>query len=136
MMGLEQKAETIEIRGSADLVSVRQAVRQISITLGFSLVDQTKIVTAASEIARNTLDYGGGGKMLLETLDAGLRQGLRLTFSDQGPGIPDIEQALQDGFTTGRGLGMGLGGAKRLANEFQIDSQVGQGTRITIIKWK
>jgi serine/threonine-protein kinase RsbT len=136
MMGLEQKAEIIEIRGAADIVSVRQAVRQLSIALGFSLVDQTKIVTAASELARNTLDHGGGGKVLLETLDTGLRWGLKLTFSDQGPGIPDIEQALQDGFTTGRGLGMGLGGAKRLANEFQIDSQVGQGTRITIVKWK
>jgi serine/threonine-protein kinase RsbT len=136
MMGLEQKAETMEIQSAADIVSVRQAVRQLSIALGFGLVDQTKIVTAASELARNTLDYGGGGKVLLETLDTGFRRGLRLIFSDEGPGIPDIEQALQDGFTTGRGMGLGLGGAKRLANEFQINSQVGQGTHITIVKWK
>lgn len=136
MMGLEQKAETLEIQGAADIVTVRQAVRKLSIALGFSLVDQTKIVTAASELARNTLDYGGGGKARLEALEVGCRRGLKLTFTDQGPGIPDIEQALQDGYTTGKGLGMGLGGAKRLANEFYIDSQVGQGTRITITKWK
>lgn len=131
-----QKTETMEIRSSADVVLVRQAVRQFAVEIGLGLVDQTKIVTAASELARNTLDYGGGGTATLETLQEGGRRGLRLTFDDQGPGIPDIEMALKDGFTTGNGLGMGLSGAKRLANEFEIASVVGQGTRVTIIRWK
>ncbi|MEH1864449.1 MAG: anti-sigma regulatory factor [Nostoc sp.] len=100
------------------------------------LVDQTKIVTAASELARNTLDYGGGGTVKLETLQEGRQRGLRLTFEDRGPGIPDIDLALKDGFTTGSGLGMGLGGAKRLANEFEIQSAVGEGTRVIIVRWK
>jgi serine/threonine-protein kinase RsbT len=111
-------------------------VRHFAVAIGFGLVDQTKIVTAASELARNTLDYGGGGTVLLETLQVGGRRGLRLTFEDQGPGIPDLEMALKDGFTTGKGLGMGLSGAKRLANEFEIESVVGEGTRITIVRWK
>jgi serine/threonine-protein kinase RsbT len=136
MMELERKVKTLEIQSPIDVVSVRQAVRQLSLDLGFSLVDQTKIVTAASELARNTLDHGGGGKVLIETVDVELRRALKLTFSDQGPGIPNIEQALQDGYTTGKGLGLGLGGAKRLANEFQIESRVGQGTRVMIVKWK
>jgi serine/threonine-protein kinase RsbT len=136
MMELERKVRTLEIQSPVDVVSVRQAVRQLCLDLGFSLVDQTKIVTAASELARNTLDHGGGGKVLIETVDVELRRVLKLTFSDQGPGIPNLEQALQDGYTTGKGLGIGLGGAKRLANEFQIESQVGQGTRVTIVKWK
>lgn len=131
-----QKSDTMEIQSSADVVLVRQAVRQLSVEIGLGLVDQTKIVTAASELARNTLDYGGGGIVKLETLQEGGRRGLRLIFEDQGPGIPDIEMALKDGFTTGGGLGMGLGGAKRLANEFEIESEVGQGTRITIVRWK
>lgn len=131
-----QKTETMDIQSSADVVLVRQAVRQFAIDIGFGLVDQTKIVTAASELARNTLDYGGGGTMKLETLQEGGRRGLRLTFEDQGPGIPDIEMALKDGFTTGGGLGMGLGGAKRLANDFAIESAVGEGTRVTIVRWK
>lgn len=131
-----QGSETIKIQASADVVVVRQAVRQIATELGFGLVDQTKIVTAASELARNTLDYGGGGTVQLEPLQEGRRRGIRLTFTDQGPGIPDIELALKDGFTTGTGLGMGLGGAKRLANEFSIKSTVGAGTRVTIIRWK
>ncbi|MBN3907542.1 MAG: anti-sigma regulatory factor [Nostoc sp. NMS1] len=131
-----QKTETIDIQSSGDVVSVRQAVRQLAVEIGFGLVDQTKIVTAASELARNTLDYGGGGTVKLETLQEGRRRGIRLTFEDRGPGISDIELALKDGFTTGSGLGMGLGGAKRLANEFEIQSTVGEGTRITIVRWK
>lgn len=131
-----EKAETVLIESSTDVILVRQAVRQSAISIGFGLVDQTKIVTAASELARNTLDYGGGGLMKLETLEAGGRRGIRLTFEDQGSGIPDIELALKDGFTTGSGLGMGLGGAKRLANEFVIESAIGEGTRVTIIRWK
>jgi serine/threonine-protein kinase RsbT len=131
-----QKTEEMKIQSSADVVLVRQAVRQFAIELGFGLVDQTKIVTAASELARNTLDYGGGGTVKLETLQEGGRRGLKLTFEDQGPGILDIEMALRDGFTTGGGLGMGLGGAKRLANEFEIKSVVGEGTRIVIVRWK
>jgi serine/threonine-protein kinase RsbT len=126
----------MSIQSSADVVLVRQAVRQFALELGFSLVDQTKIVTAASELARNTLEYGGGGTVKLEALEEGIRRGLRLTFEDTGPGIPDIELALKDGFTTGGGLGMGLSGSKRLVNEFNIISQVGVGTCITITKWK
>ncbi|KAF3883747.1 MULTISPECIES: anti-sigma regulatory factor [Nostocales] len=131
-----EKTETIEIQSSTDIVLVRQAVRQMSVEIGFSLVDQTKFVTAASELARNTLEYGGGGTVKLETLQEGRRRGLRLTFEDRGPGIADIDLALKDGFTTGSGLGMGLGGAKRLASEFEIQSVVGEGTRVTIVRWK
>ncbi|MDZ7991570.1 MAG: anti-sigma regulatory factor [Nostoc sp. EfeVER01] len=131
-----EKTETINIQSSIDVVLVRQSVRQLAVEIGFSLVDQTKIITAASELARNTLDYGGGGTVKLETLQEGRRRGLRLTFEDRGPGISDIELALKDGFTTGNGLGMGLGGAKRLANEFEIQSVVGEGTRIIIVRWK
>jgi len=126
----------MSIQSSADVVLVRQAVRQFAVELKFSLVEQTKIVTAASELARNTLDYGGGGTLKLEALQDGSRRGLRLTFEDQGPGIPDIDLALKDGYTTGGGLGMGLSGTKRLVNEFNIVSQVGKGTCITITKWK
>ena len=131
-----QRSETMSIQSSADVVLVRQAVRQRAVELRFSLVDQTKIVTAASELARNTLDYGGGGTLKLEVLEDGIRQGLQLTFEDKGPGIPDIQLALKDGFTTGTGLGMGLSGTKRLVNEFKIVSQVGEGTCVTITKWK
>ncbi|MDZ7955132.1 anti-sigma regulatory factor [Nostoc sp. DedQUE09] len=131
-----EKTETINIQSSTDVVLVRQSVRQLAVEIGFGLVDQTKIITAASELARNTLDYGGGGTVKLETLQEGRRRGLRLTFEDQGPGISDIELALKDGFTTGSGLGMGLGGAKRLASEFEIQSVVGEGTRIIIVRWK
>ncbi|MBD2522371.1 anti-sigma regulatory factor [Nostoc sp. FACHB-133] len=131
-----QKTETIDIQSSTDVVLVRQAVRHLAVEIGFGLVDQTKIVTAASELARNTLDYGGGGTVKLETLQEGRRRGLRLTFEDRGPGIPDIDLALKDGFTTGSGLGMGLSGAKRLANEFEIQSVVGEGTRVIIVRWK
>lgn len=129
------KSDVVNIQSSADVVLVRQAARQMAIAAGFSLVDQTKIVTAASELARNTLDYGGGGTVSIELLDE-LRRGVRLTFRDEGPGIPDIELALKDGYTTGNGLGMGLSGSKRLMNEFEIVSEVGKGTCITVTKWK
>ena len=122
----------MSIQSSADVVIVRQAVRQLAVELGFSLVDQTKLVTAASELARNTLNYGGGGTAHLEALEHQTQRGLRLTFEDQGPGIPDIALAMQDGYTTGGGLGMGLGGAKRLVSEFAIESDVGKGNRVTI----
>ena len=116
------------VRTSDDVVRVRQAVRASAVAAGFSLVDQTKIITAASEIARNTVDYGGGGTLLIEILREGQRRGVRLTFTDQGPGIPDLELALTDGYTTGNGLGLGLSGAKRLSNEFDIVSSPGRGT--------
>lgn len=103
---------------------------------GFTLVDQTKMVTAASELARNTVDYGGGGTARLELISEGVRRGLRVAFEDQGPGIPDIEKAMTDHFTTGNGLGLGLGGARRLVNEFDISSRVGEGTRVVITRWK
>jgi serine/threonine-protein kinase RsbT len=126
----------MQIRASDDIVLVRQAVRKKSIALGFGLVDQTKVVTASSELARNTLDYGGGGTVLLELVENGTRSGLKLTFEDQGPGIPDIDQALTDGYTTGKGMGLGLSGAKRLSNEFEIWSKPGEGTRVSILRWK
>jgi serine/threonine-protein kinase RsbT len=130
------RTEQLPIRAEDDVVRIRQVCREWSIELGFSLVDQTKIVTAASELARNTKVYGGGGTLLLESVAEELRRGLRLTFEDQGPGIADVQQALKDGFTTGSGLGLGLGGARRLVNEFAITSAPGQGTRIVITKWK
>ena len=127
---------TLPIRRSDDVVAVRQKVRAFAIDAGMSLVDQTKIVTAASELARNTLDYGGGGEVIVQRIDDGLRKGVRLIFEDKGPGIPDIALALKDGYTTGNGLGLGLSGAKRLSNEFEIESTVGAGTRVTIARWK
>ena len=130
------KAETRPLRSEDELVRVRQEVRRWAVELGFSLVDQTKVVTAASELARNTLVYGGGGEVRLEQLNDDHRRGLRLTFEDHGPGIPDIELALRDHYTTGGGLGLGLGGAKRLSSEFEIHSRVGEGTRVSITKWK
>ena len=130
------RTEALDLRSSADVVSVRQVVRTWAIEAGFSLVDQTKIVTAASELARNTVDYGGGGIARLELLNEGARRGLRVAFEDQGPGIPDIQKALTDHYTTGNGLGLGLGGAKRLVNEFDISSNVGEGTRVVITRWK
>ena len=129
-------SETLEIRASEDIVRVRQAVRTLAAKIGLGLVDQTKVVTAASEIARNTLDYGGGGTVTIESLSNGTRPGMRLTFEDQGPGIPDLDRALTDGYTTGNGLGLGLSGAKRLSNEFDIWSKPGEGTRVTLTKWK
>jgi serine/threonine-protein kinase RsbT len=130
------KHETLPARSQNDVVLVRQIVRKWAAELGFSLVDLTKIVTAASELARNTLIHGGGGSVVLEALQEGARRGIRLTFEDQGPGIPDVEQALRDGYTTGGGLGLGLGGSKRLMSEFQIVSKVGEGTRVIVAKWK
>jgi serine/threonine-protein kinase RsbT len=118
------------------VVSLRKLVREKAMELKFSLVDQTKLVTAASELARNTLKYGGGGEVQAESISDGDRQGILLTFVDQGPGIANVEQALQDGYTTGGGLGLGLGGAKRLVDEFDINSEVGEGTAVTIVKWK
>jgi serine/threonine-protein kinase RsbT len=130
------KTDLLPIASSTDIVLIRQEVRRWSVELGFSLVDQTKMITAASELARNSLDYGGGGEMQLEIVENGSKHGLRLTFSDRGPGISNIEQAMTDGFTTGKGMGLGLGGAKRLVNNFEIVSTVGQGTRVTITRWK
>lgn len=131
-----QMPETMAITSSEDVVRVRQKVREWAVALGFSLVDQTKIVTAASELARNTVNYAGSGRVHLAALHNGTRSGLQLTFEDEGPGIPDIELALKDGYTTGGGLGLGLGGAKRLTNEFEISSRSGEGTRVRIAKWK
>jgi serine/threonine-protein kinase RsbT len=130
------KREVLPLKNSNDVVMARQKVRQWAIELRFSLVDQTKLVTAASELARNTLDYGLGGEMTIEVITAGVRSGLRLTFEDHGPGIPDIEQALKDGYTSGSGMGLGLGGSKRLVNEFEIQSEVGKGTRVSVVRWK
>ncbi|RRS04646.1 anti-sigma regulatory factor [Aquabacterium soli] len=127
--------ETQDIRSSEDVVRVRQKVRTLAVQVGLGLVDQTKIITAASELARNTLDYGGGGHVELEALMLP-RRGLRLVFIDEGPGIKDIDAALRDGFTTGKGMGLGLGGAKRLSSEFAIESSPGKGTRITLARWK
>jgi serine/threonine-protein kinase RsbT len=131
-----QRRELREVRSDADVVQVRHAVRALATELGFSLVDQTKLVTAASEIARNTLQYGGGGTAAIEVVSANGRRGLRLHFEDEGPGIADIALALRDGYTSGSGLGLGLGGARRLVNEFEIDSRLGEGTRVTLVRWR
>jgi serine/threonine-protein kinase RsbT len=130
------RTDVLELRSSSDVVSVRQTVRTWAVEAGFTLVDQTKMVTAASELARNTVDYGGGGMVQLELISEGARRGLRVAFEDKGPGIPDIDKALADHFTTGNGLGLGLGGARRLVNEFHISSRVGEGTRVVITRWK
>jgi serine/threonine-protein kinase RsbT len=130
------KGETTPLQTEVDIVRIRQVVRQWALQQGFSLVEQTKMVTATSELARNTVIHGGGGTAQLEALTSGNRRGLRVIFVDQGPGIPDIAQALTDGYTTGEGLGLGLGGAKRLVNEFEITSRPGAGTRVCITKWK
>ncbi len=130
------KSESFPLKTENDIVTARQGVRKWAVELAFNLVDQTKIVTAASELARNVLVHGGGGGMLMQAIQEGERKGLRLVFEDQGPGIPDIQLALKDGFTTGGGLGLGLGGAKRLSNTFEIASLPGQGTRVTIARWK
>ena len=130
------KREAVPLKTSNDVVFARQKVRQWAQEIQFSLVDQTKLVTAASELARNALDHGKGGSMVVELLTQGGRSGLKMIFEDQGPGIADIEQALKDGFTTGAGMGLGLGGSKRLVNEFSIESEVGKGTRITAVRWR
>ena len=132
---LAPSSDLLHIDSSEDVVTVRRVVREQAVALGFSLVDQTKLVTAASELARNTLLHGGGGEVRITPLLNGSSKGLRLTFEDRGPGIPDITQALQDGFTTGNGLGLGLSGSKRLCSEFEIESQVGAGTRVTVARW-
>lgn len=134
--GTVEKTEVVPIANSSDVVLVRQRVRAWATELKFSLVDQTKIVTAASELGRNTLEHGGGGSLELALVANGTRRGIRLCFSDQGPGIPDIAQALKDGFTTGGGMGLGLGGSKRLMNEFEIETKPGGGTLVTAIRWK
>ena len=131
-----EKGETMAVRTSDDIVRVRQAVRARAIEARFGIVDQTKLVTAASEIARNTVDYGGGGTLRVEIVREGARRGVQLTFSDNGPGIADIAAAMTDGYTTGEGLGLGLSGAKRLSNEFSIESSPGKGTTVTLARWK
>ncbi|MGA7458578.1 MAG: anti-sigma regulatory factor [Candidatus Korobacteraceae bacterium] len=130
------KREQLPLRSSTDVVLARQKVREWSIDLRFSLVDQTKLVTAASELARNALDHGHGGQMTLEVVNGMAKTGLKLIFEDNGPGIPDIEQALKDGFSTGSGMGLGLGGSRRLVNEFSIQSELGKGTKVTVLRWK
>lgn len=131
-----QDVECLELHEPEDIVLARQAVRRRAVALGFGLVDQTKIVTASSELARNTIDYGGGGTVSIESVRNGMKTGLRLIFEDHGPGIPDIDQALTDGYTSGQGMGLGLGGARRLSHEFDIESTPGVGTRITMLRWK
>ena len=133
---ITEKELEVSLAGQHDVVSVRQQVRILAVEIGLSLVDQTKIVTAASELGRNTFVHGGGGTARLEIIRDTARRGLRLTFEDKGPGIPDIERAMQDGYTSGQGLGLGLGGAKRLASEFSIESRPGEGTRVIITRWK
>jgi len=127
---------SVAIRSEHDVVTSRQLVRKLTQQLGFSLVDQTKMITAASELSRNTLIYGGGGDMHWRLRLDGIRAGLTLAFVDQGPGIPDLELAMKDGWTSGNGMGKGLSGSKRLVNEFELASTVGQGTRVTITRWK
>jgi serine/threonine-protein kinase RsbT len=127
---------TVPIRAGEDVVRVRQEVRRFAIEAGLGLVDQTKIVTAASELARNTLDYGKGGQAMMEVMQNGAQRGVRIVFQDQGPGIVDVELAMKDGYSTGKGMGLGLGGARRLCNEFAIVSEPGKGTRVTIARWK
>lgn len=133
---MAESAVTLPLHGSGDLVRMRQAVREHAVRQGLSLVDQTKLVTAASELGRNAIDYGGGGEVTIIALESGARRGVRLVVSDQGPGIADIELAMRDGYSTGSGLGLGLGGAKRLCNEFSIDSKPGAGTRVTVARWR
>ena len=129
-------AEALPLITSEDIVRVRQAVRQRAVDLGFSLVEQTKVVTAASELARNTVQHGGGGRATIETVVNGIRRGVRLVFEDEGPGIANIPEAMKDGFSTGGGMGLGLSGSKRLSSEFEITSAVGAGTRVVITRWK
>jgi serine/threonine-protein kinase RsbT len=133
---LTSRSERIGVRAQSDIVNVRQVVRSWCMGVGMGLVDLTKIVTAASEIARNTVEYGGGGTLLLEEVRDGLRSGVRLTFADEGPGIRDVDRAMTDGFTSGNGMGLGLGGTKRLVDQFSIESAPGVGTTVTITKWK
>ena len=130
------KPETVPIKTSSDVVLARQKVRQWAMEMKFTLVDQTKLVTAASELARNALEHGKGGHMVIEKVTNSIKDGLKLVFEDTGPGIADIDTALRDGFTSGGGMGLGLGGSKRLVNDFHIESELGKGTRITVVRWK
>jgi len=130
------KQETVPIASSSDVVLARQKVRQWAIEMKFTLVDQTKLVTAASELARNALEHGKGGQMVIEQVENSIKSGLKLVFEDRGPGITDVDAALRDGYTTGGGMGLGLGGSKRLVNDFQIESEPGKGTRVTVVRWK
>ncbi|WP_198117344.1 anti-sigma regulatory factor [Massilia rhizosphaerae] len=127
---------TLPLRSDEDVVALRKHVRERAVAIALSLVEQTKLVTAASELARNTLKYGGGGTVYLDALADGFRKGVGLIFVDNGPGIPDLDMALRDGYTTGGGLGLGLGGSKRLVDEFAIDSRAGEGTAVAVVKWK
>ena len=131
-----ERSQAVPLRSGEDVVRLRQAVREQAVAVGLTLVDQTKIVTAASELGRNTVQYGGGGSASVSIVVNGSRRGVRLEFTDQGPGIADIQQALTDGFTTGGGLGLGLSGARRLSDEFDIQSEPGKGTRVVILRWK
>ena len=134
----QDRTERIELplRSDEDVVALRKHVRERAVAIALSLVDQTKLVTAASELARNTLKYGGGGTVYLDALGDGFRKGVGLIFVDNGPGISDLELALRDGYTTGGGLGLGLGGSRRLVDEFDIDSRPGEGTAVSVVKWK
>jgi serine/threonine-protein kinase RsbT len=133
---MSSNSDVLPIRLEQDVVLARQTVRRLAQQLGFGIVDQTKLVTAASELARNTLIYGGGGELRWESVTDGVRRGLRLHFVDEGPGIPDVQQALADGWSSGTGLGLGLPGAKRLVNDFELDTEIGKGTRVTVTRWK
>jgi serine/threonine-protein kinase RsbT len=131
-----EKTSTIPVQVESDVVKVRQSVRILAVEIGLSLVDQTKVVTAASELGRNLLIYGGGGDVIMDLVTDNIRRGVRVAFVDEGPGIADLEQAQRDGFTSGSGMGLGLGGAKRLVNDFDLVSKPGEGTRVTITKWR
>jgi serine/threonine-protein kinase RsbT len=133
---LVEQDDRMPVASADDVVRVRQAVRARAVAAGLSLVDQTKIITAASEIARNTVNYGGGGEVRIEVLRDGARRGVRLTFTDEGPGIADLSLALTDGYTTGSGLGLGLSGSRRLCNEFDVRSTPGSGTTVVLVRWK
>ena len=132
---MANEPKTLPLRGESDIVQARREIRDLTIKLGCSLIEQTKFVTATSEIARNTLIHGMGGEMLIEELNRDGRRGIKLTFTDQGPGIPDLTLAMRDGYTTGKGMGLGLSGSKRLVHEFDVQSEVGKGTRVTLVKW-
>jgi serine/threonine-protein kinase RsbT len=126
----------LPLRSDEDVVGLRRHVRERAVAIALSLVDQTKLVTAASELARNTIKYGGGGEVMLDAMEDGFKRGVGLIFLDNGPGIPDLDQALRDGYTTGGGLGLGLGGSKRLVDDFEIDTRPGEGTAVSVVKWK
>lgn len=136
MTSATTESAPLEITGDADVVRVRQAVRDLTVRAKFSLVDQTKLVTATSELARNTLVYGGGGQVSVTLVERAGRTGIELVFSDDGPGIPDLDLALTDGWTSGGGMGLGLSGTKRLVDEFEIDTAPGAGTRVRVLKWR